>query len=91
MPQTVQSTAGNIIASPVLQSDVGLFYKFCPLLIQYVPKKTVQALIAQKSRLDPKMLIPALVQYDHTRFPNQVASNLLCATLAQHVVVLYVW
>ncbi|XP_059179714.1 vacuolar protein sorting-associated protein 18 homolog [Physella acuta] len=53
------------------QSDVELYYKFSPLLMQYVPKETVEAWIKQGKQLDPKKLIPALVQYDHKRFSEQ--------------------
>ena len=55
-----------------LQQDVDLYYKFSPLLIQYIPKDTVSAWIKQEKRLDPKRLIPALVQYDHTKYKEQV-------------------
>ncbi|XP_055900557.1 vacuolar protein sorting-associated protein 18 homolog isoform X1 [Biomphalaria glabrata] len=53
------------------QSDMELFYKFSPLLMQYVPKETVEAWIKQGKQLDPKRLIPALVQYDHQKLKDQ--------------------
>jgi hypothetical protein len=49
-----------------------LYYKFSPLLIQYIPKDTVRAWISQGKKLDPKRLIPALVQYDHKKYSEQV-------------------
>ncbi|CAL1534740.1 unnamed protein product [Lymnaea stagnalis] len=53
------------------QTDLELYYKFSPLLMQYIPKETVEAWIKQGKQLDPKKLIPALVQYDHQRFREQ--------------------
>lgn len=49
-----------------------LFYKFSPMLMQNIPKETVDAWIAKKDQLDPKRLIPALVQYDHNKYAAQV-------------------
>ncbi|KAK7491492.1 hypothetical protein BaRGS_00017321 [Batillaria attramentaria] len=51
----------------IKQSDIELYYKFSPLLMQYQPKDTVDAWIRQGKQLDPKKLIPALVQYDQNR------------------------
>lgn len=53
------------------QSEVDLYYKFSPLLMQYVPKETVDAWLHQGKQLDPKRLIPALVQYDHPSYKDQ--------------------
>ncbi|XP_060604108.1 vacuolar protein sorting-associated protein 18 homolog isoform X2 [Ruditapes philippinarum] len=53
------------------QEDMKLYYKFSPLLIQYIPKDTVRAWISQGKKLDPKRLIPALVQYDHKKYSEQ--------------------
>ena len=49
------------------QNDRELFYKFSPILMQNIPKETVDAWIAKKNHLLPKRLIPALVQYDQYR------------------------
>ncbi|XP_071119989.1 vacuolar protein sorting-associated protein 18 homolog [Mytilus edulis] len=53
------------------QSDVELYYKFSPLLMQYIPKETVTAWIAKSAELEPMKLIPALVQYDHDKYREQ--------------------
>ncbi|XP_046364864.1 vacuolar protein sorting-associated protein 18 homolog isoform X1 [Haliotis rufescens] len=53
------------------QSEVELYYKFSPLLMQYTPKETVDAWMTQHKYLDPKQLIPALVQYDHHKYREQ--------------------
>ena len=47
------------------QMNKELFYRFSPLLMQHVPYETVNAWIAKKEHLDPRLLIPALVQYDN--------------------------
>ena len=54
------------------QTDVELFYKFSPLLIQYTPVDTVSAWIKQGRKLEAKRLIPALVQYEHEKYREQV-------------------
>uniref|UniRef100_A0A4W3J9J1 Vacuolar protein sorting-associated protein 18 homolog n=1 Tax=Callorhinchus milii TaxID=7868 RepID=A0A4W3J9J1_CALMI len=41
----------------------GLFYKFSPLLMQHLPRQVVDAWIQMRKQLDPKSLIPALVNY----------------------------
>lgn len=48
----------------IKQPSLDMYYKFSPLLMQYLPKDTVDAWIKQGKQLDPKRLIPALVQYD---------------------------
>ena len=45
--------------------------------MQYLPKETVDAWIRQGKQLDPKRLIPALVQYDQ-RSREQVCPVLEC-------------
>ena len=52
-----------------------LYYKFSPLLMQYTPKETVYAWMQQTKSLDPKQLIPALVQYDHLKYREQVTER----------------
>ena len=56
----------------MFQNDVELYYKFSPLLMQYIPKDIVNAWIEQGKQLEPKRLIPALVQYDHQKYREQV-------------------
>ena len=53
------------------QMNKELFYKFSPLLMQHVPRETVNAWIAKKDQLDPRLLIPALVQYDDQKYREQ--------------------
>ena len=53
------------------QMNKELFYKFSPLLMQHIPRETVNAWIAKKDQLDPRLLIPALVQYDDQRYADQ--------------------
>lgn len=54
------------------QPDIELYYKFSPVLMQHLPRETVDAWIRVGKQLDPKKLIPALVQYDHLRNIDQV-------------------
>jgi len=53
------------------QMNKELFYKFSPVLMQRIPRDTVNAWIAKKDQLDPRLLIPALVQYDEQRYGDQ--------------------
>ncbi|KAE8587683.1 hypothetical protein XENTR_v10022066 [Xenopus tropicalis] len=46
--------------------DEKLFYKFSPVLMQHIPTKVVDAWIAMGKKLDPKNLIPALVNYSQS-------------------------
>ena len=48
------------------QQNISLFYKFSPILMQNIPHETVDAWISKRELLEPKKLIPALVQYDHS-------------------------
>ncbi|XP_033628364.1 vacuolar protein sorting-associated protein 18 homolog [Asterias rubens] len=51
--------------------DTELYYKFSPVLMQHIPNELVSAWIEQGKTLDPKKLIPALVQYDHSAQSSQ--------------------
>jgi len=53
------------------QTNKELFYKFSPVLMQHVPRETVNLWIAKKDQLDARRLIPALVQYDEQKFTEQ--------------------
>ncbi|PVD33305.1 hypothetical protein C0Q70_04558 [Pomacea canaliculata] len=55
----------------IKQPDIELYYKFSPVLMQHLPRETVDAWIRVGKQLDPKKLIPALVQYDHLRNIDQ--------------------
>ncbi|KAI7799511.1 vacuolar protein sorting-associated protein 18 homolog [Triplophysa rosa] len=52
--------------------DDRLFYKFSPVLMQHIPKKVVDAWIKMGHRLDPKNLIPALVNYSQMGSMQQI-------------------
>ncbi|XP_062858441.1 vacuolar protein sorting-associated protein 18 homolog isoform X3 [Trichomycterus rosablanca] len=52
--------------------DDKLFYKFSPVLMQHIPKKVVDAWIQMGKRLDPKQLIPALVNYGQIGNTEQI-------------------
>lgn len=52
--------------------DEKLFYKFSPVLMQHIPKNVVDAWIKMGKRLDPKKLIPALVNYSQIGSTQQI-------------------
>lgn len=52
--------------------DQKLFYKFSPVLMQHIPKKVVDAWIQMGKRLDPKKLIPALMNYSQMGSGQQI-------------------
>nr|XP_006811890.1 PREDICTED: vacuolar protein sorting-associated protein 18 homolog [Saccoglossus kowalevskii] len=54
------------------QTQMELYYKFSPILMQHIPRETVDAWISQGRRLAPKRLIPALVHYDENRDTNKI-------------------
>ena len=69
-----------------------LFYKFSPILMQKVPRSTVDAWMKQAGALKPKRLIPALVQCHHKDGKVQVRKNDLI--IFMHIVprkYLYIW
>ncbi|CAK8677916.1 unnamed protein product [Clavelina lepadiformis] len=43
------------------QNDISLYYKFSPVLMQHIPTATVDSWIDLKDRIDPKHLIPSLI------------------------------
>ncbi|GCB62256.1 hypothetical protein scyTo_0009488 [Scyliorhinus torazame] len=52
--------------------DPALFYKFSPVLMQHIPRQVVDAWIGMQKRLDPKNLIPALVNYSQIGSSEQI-------------------
>jgi hypothetical protein len=57
------------------QKFAALYYKFSPVLVKHVPVKTVEAWIEAGRYLDPKRLIPALIQCDKPGEPLQKERN----------------
>lgn len=74
------------------QNQKELYYTFAPVLIQAIPKLTVQALIEQGHSLDPAKLLPALVSYqtedgqanEVIRYLEYCVSSLNCQEQAVH-------
>ncbi|KAF0023281.1 hypothetical protein F2P81_023911 [Scophthalmus maximus] len=56
--------------------DEKLFYKFSPVLMQHIPKKVVDAWIQMGKRLDPKKLIPALMNYSQMGSTQQISETI---------------
>ncbi|XP_041071100.1 vacuolar protein sorting-associated protein 18 homolog isoform X1 [Carcharodon carcharias] len=52
--------------------DPALFYKFSPVLMQHIPRLVVDAWVGMQRRLDPKNLIPALVNYSQIGSSEQI-------------------
>lgn len=52
--------------------DPKLFYKFSPVLMQHIPKKVVDAWVQMGKQLDPKKLIPALMNYSQRGSSQQI-------------------
>ncbi|XP_036319300.1 LOW QUALITY PROTEIN: vacuolar protein sorting-associated protein 18 homolog [Rhagoletis pomonella] len=43
------------------QDNLELYYKYCPILMEYVPHETIATLMSQGRKLDIKELIPTLI------------------------------
>lgn len=50
--------------TPILQSDLELYYRYAPTLMRQAPKETVNSWLRQQA-LDPLRLIPALLRLQH--------------------------
>lgn len=78
------SRAIEVISS---QHDLELYYRFASVLMRNSPKDTVDAWMRQPS-LDPKRLVPALLQLQHTPrdplSPNQAIRYLNYVIFEQH-------
>lgn len=53
------------------QTKPELFYKYCPMLMEEIPSETIDAIIAQKKRLNPIQLLPTLISQDTQSQRNQ--------------------
>lgn len=69
------------------QHDLELYYRFASVLMRNSPKETVDSWVRQPS-LDPKRLVPALLQLQHTPrdllSPNQAIRYLNYVIFEQH-------
>lgn len=54
------------------QNKRELYYKYCPILMEDIPKETITAIIHQGKRLDPVKLLPTLVCLDSPTHINEV-------------------
>jgi hypothetical protein len=61
----------------MVQNNVELVYKFSPVLMQHLPKETVDLWTGRRLNIEPKKLIPALVQYSGHRTGTGVGASLL--------------
>lgn len=78
------SKAIEVISS---QSDLELYYRFASVLMRSTPKETVDSWLRQPF-LDPRRLVPALLQLQHTPrdplSPNQAIRYLNYVIFEQH-------
>ncbi|XP_060661788.1 vacuolar protein sorting-associated protein 18 homolog [Drosophila nasuta] len=58
------------------QSDLSLYYKYAPQLMEHLPKQTIDALIAQGSKLDIDKVVPTLIVIDTQVQRDQVTRYL---------------
>ncbi|KAH8309991.1 hypothetical protein KR044_004249 [Drosophila immigrans] len=54
------------------QSDLSLYYKYAPQLMQHLPKLTIDALMAQGAKLDTEKVVPTLLVIDTQEQREQV-------------------
>lgn len=54
------------------QNRPELYYKYCPILMEEIPKETTSAIISLKNRLDPVKLLPTLVSIDGDEHVTEV-------------------
>lgn len=66
------------------QRDLTLYYKYAPKLMEHLPKQTIDALIAQGSKLKVEKVVPTLVVMDTQEQREQVINYLEFAIYDQH-------
>lgn len=67
-----QSKFGDALSTLRGQNKMDLYYKYCPILMEEIPRDTVSAIIGQGKRLDPVKLLPTLVCLDGDDHRNEV-------------------
>lgn len=61
-------------ALSILQSHnkPDLFYKYCPILMEHIPRQTTSALISQDKQLEPIRLLPTLIALNGDEHTSEV-------------------
>lgn len=54
------------------QNRTDLFHKYCPILIEAIPKETINAIMTQGKRLDPINLLPTFVSLETDQHRSEV-------------------
>uniref|UniRef100_W8B004 Vacuolar protein sorting-associated protein 18 homolog n=1 Tax=Ceratitis capitata TaxID=7213 RepID=W8B004_CERCA len=54
------------------QDNLELYYKYCPILMDYLPEETIATLMSQGRKLDVKQLIPTLVLQESDKHIEQI-------------------
>ncbi|XP_054729597.1 vacuolar protein sorting-associated protein 18 homolog [Anastrepha obliqua] len=58
------------------QDNLQLYYKYCPILMEYVPHETIATLMSQGRKLDIKELIPTLVVQETEKHIDEIIKYL---------------
>lgn len=73
------------------QTKPDLFYKYCPMLMEEIPRETIDVIISQGKRLNPIQLIPTLIsqesgsqQSETIRYLEYCTQSLGCTDQAIH-------
>lgn len=73
------------------QTKAELFYKYCPMLMEEIPRETIDVIISQGKRLSPIPLIPTLIsqesgsqQSETIRYLEYCTQSLGCTDQAIH-------
>lgn len=73
------------------QTKPELFYKYCPMLMEEIPRETIDVIISQGKRLNPIQLIPTLIsqesgsqQNETIRYLEYCTQSLGCTDQAIH-------
>lgn len=70
----------------LFQKFAGFYYKFSPVFVKHIPMKTVQSWIKAGKYLDPKKLIPSLIQPRQTDEALQDEQNAAAIIYLEHCV-----
>lgn len=58
------------------QKNIDLFYKYCPVLMEHLPKETVEVLMSQGRKLEISKLIPTLIAIDSPLHISEITKYL---------------
>ncbi|CAO3652841.1 unnamed protein product [Cunninghamella blakesleeana] len=56
------------------QTNLDMYYKYSPILMEHIPRETVDIWMLNPN-LNPRMLIPSLLRYDHKTSLNKITQH----------------